>query len=678
MLCIGWKGRGAGVYLIAASVTTVVWAAVMAYGFWLQNPTGAFFRVFEVIRSSAWLIFLSVVVALVVRRDGRPAVRRWSSVALLAFCVVVLASELLPLIRINPAILGGSTDSRLLGSLGLSIIGLALVENLYRNTHQDRRWEIKYLCLGIGAIFAYDFYLYSDSLLFDHISYQLLEARGAPNALVVPLLAISAARNSEWSIDVFVSRRAVFHSAAFMGSGIYLLVMAAAAFYLREFGGQWGTVLQVIALFGAAVLLLVVLFSGRFRAALRIFFSKHFFNYKYDYREEWLRFIRTLSSSGGDATLHIRVIQAVADIFDIPDGGLWACHEPDRLSLVAAWNFPQSSGIEPLDGKLARFLDERKMIINLEEYRESPDVYSGLDVPDWIDLIDRAWLIVPLLHHDCLTGFLILGRPRAARTLNWEDYDLLKTGGSQIASYLAEQQATRALTEARQFEAFNRRFAFVMHDIKNLVSQLSLMVKNASKHRDNPDFREDMIRTVEDSVDKMNRLLTKLSSDRTRKGPQPVVDLVPMLYKIVSDKSVSAKSLTFATEIDGATVAAEGDRIAAIIGHLVQNAIEAVENGGFVEVRLTQYHDEAIVEVEDSGPGMDVAFIRDELFRPFRSTKKGGYGIGVYDCREFAREHGGRLDVSSTPGRGTTMRLALPIVGSSQLETNRRHKAKFG
>ena len=255
-------------YLIAASVTTVVWAAVMAYGFWVQNPTGTFFRVFEVLRSSAWLIFLSVVVALVVRRDGRPAIRRWSSVALVVFCIVVLASELLPLIRISPAIIGESTDLRLLGSLGISIIGLALVENLYRNTHQDRRWEIKYLCLGIGAIFAYDFYLYSDSLLFDHLSYPMLEARGAPNALVVPLLAISAARNSEWSIDVFVSRRAVFHTTAFMGSGIYLLVMAAAAFYLREFGGQWGTALQVIALFSAAVLLLVVLFSGRFRAAL--------------------------------------------------------------------------------------------------------------------------------------------------------------------------------------------------------------------------------------------------------------------------------------------------------------------------------------------------------------------------------------------------------------------------
>ncbi len=318
------------------------------------------------------------------------------------------------------------------------------------------------------------------------------------------------------------------------------------------------------------------------------------------------------------------------------------------------------------------------MIINLEEYRESPDAYSGLDIQDWIDRIDRAWLVVPLLHHDHLTGFLILGRPRAARALNWEDYDLLKTGGRQIASYLAEQQATRALTEARQFEAFNRRFAFVMHDIKNLVSQLSLMVKNVSKHRDNPDFHEDMIRTVEDSVNKMNRLLTKLSTDRTRKGPQPVVDLVPMLYKIVSDKSVSAKSLTFATDIDSATVAAEGDRIGAIIGHLVQNAIEAIENSGFVEVRLTQYRGEAIVEVEDNGPGMDGAFIRDELFRPFRSTKEGGYGIGVYECREYAREYGGRLDVTSTPGHGTTMRLALPIVGSSQLEANRRGKAIFG
>ena len=365
----------------------------------------------------------------------------------------------------------------------------------------------------------------------------------------------------------------------------------------------------------------------------------------------------------------------MADIVDSPEGGLWACHEPGILSLVASWNFHKSSGAEPIDGELARFLDTSQMVVNLDQFATDPDTYAGLAMPEWVARVERAWLIVPLIHNERLTGFLVLGQPRAPRALNWEDYDLLKTAGRQVASYLAENQATRALAEARQFEAFNRRFAFVMHDIKNLVSQLSLVVKNASKHRGNPAFQEDMIRTVEDSVDKMNRLLVKLYSDRSRKAPQPVVDLVPLLNKLMAKKSATSPELNFESQVDSISVAVDEDRLAAVIGHLIQNAIEAVGDKDCVEVRLKRHLDKAIVEVEDHGPGMEPDFIRDELFRPFRSTKKSGYGIGAFECREFAREHGGFLDVSSLPGRGTTMRITLPTVGPAALDADTRRNA---
>lgn len=284
LLITGWKGRGAAIYLIAASVTTGVWASVVAYEFWVRDSAGLASRILEVLRGSNWLFFLWSVLTLVAGSDQQKSFKHSSHAVLAAFCLTVLAVELLPAIDSSPVVFGGKLDLRLVGNLLIAVIGLAFVENLYRNTHQDQRWGIKSLCLGVGAMFAYDLFLYSETLIFRDIASPMFQARGVTNALVVPLIAVSAARNPQWSVDVFVSRRAVLHSATFMGSGIYLLVMAAAVYYLREVGGNWGGLLQVAALFGAIVLLVVVLFSGRVQSSLKVFLNKHFFSYNYDYR----------------------------------------------------------------------------------------------------------------------------------------------------------------------------------------------------------------------------------------------------------------------------------------------------------------------------------------------------------------------------------------------------------
>ena len=225
----------------------------------------------------------------------------------------------------------------------MAVIGMILVEQLYRNTPVKQRWGIKFACLGIGGIFAYDFYLYSDALLLRDVNPEIWAARGIINALVVPLVAVSAARNPQWSVGITVSRRILFYSAALFGAAAYLLAMAAAGYYLRFFGGSWGTVMQVTFLFGAVILLLAVLFSGTLRSWLRVFISKHFFSYNYDYREEWLRFTRTLSESGHE--LEERVIQALAQLVESPGGGLWISRESGKCEPVSHWNMPSASGI---------------------------------------------------------------------------------------------------------------------------------------------------------------------------------------------------------------------------------------------------------------------------------------------------------------------------------------------
>jgi putative PEP-CTERM system histidine kinase len=257
----------------------------------------------------------------------------------------------------------------------------------------------------------------------------------------------------------------------------------------------------------------------------------------------------------------------------------------------------------------------------------------------------------------------VLGRPRAARDLNWEDYDLLKTIGRQTASYLAEHQTARALAEARQFDQFNKRFAFVLHDIKNLASQLSLITANAEKFKGNPEFVDDMVTTVRETVDKMNRLMTRIHEGGREAKAHAAFELEGVLRQTVARAAIKDRNLSFEGNACGMQLVADEDRFAAVVSHLIDNAIEASPaRDGRVAVRLTAQDGDAVIEVEDNGKGMDAEFIRTEMFKPFKSTKDGGYGIGAYESREFVRELGGNLDVVSAPGKGTTVRIRLPAI----------------
>lgn len=675
LLLLGsWQGRTPGIFLLSASGATTLWAAAAAYNFWTGGDIASVVSVLEVARSVGWIVLLWSALVQGIRRAGEALFTRLAPAAGIALGLFIIGFDVFPGFAQPFALACDAFTCATFTRLGLAVIGLVLVENLFRNTDPERRWNVKHLCFGIGGIFVYDVFLFANAILVHQLDYDLVQARGVTNALVVPLIAVSAARNPEWSLDVSVSRRVVFHSATLIGTGVYMLLMAVAGYYLREFGGSWGPMLQLAFLFGAAILLASILVSGRLRSRLKVSLNKHFFSYKYDYREEWLNFIDTISSTERDLGLRDRTIQAVANIVDSPDGALWLEEEPGRLTLAATWNVAWPAEEEPAEGPLARFLAERQWVINLDELAQEPGAYADHALPEWVQKLRRAWLIIPLVHERRLLGFIMLGHPRAPRKLNWEDYDLLKTVGHQAASYLALEHAARALAEARQFEAFNRRFAFVLHDIKNLMSQLSLMVKNAAKHRDNPAFQDDMIQTVQDSVEKMNRLLVRLHADSVR-GPKSVVELASLLRKAVADKSGAPHMITFDCQADGLAVAADEDRLAAVVEHLIQNALEASPQDGVVRVRLRDQDGDAIIEIEDSGPGMDAEFIRNHLFRPFKTTKGAGYGIGVYESREFVREMGGRLDVLSEPGKGTTMRVSLPIVGGAPESGENRRKA---
>jgi len=315
--------------------------------------------------------------------------------------------------------------------------------------------------------------------------------------------------------------------------------------------------------------------------------------------------------------------------------------------------------VEASDGSLGRFLERTGWVIDLGEYASAPERYADLALPEWLDALPGAWLVVPLPSPAGLVGFVVLVNARAAFKIDWEVIDLLKTAGRQAASYLGHIQATDALIEGRKFEAFNRMSAFVVHDLKNLIAQLSLLLRNAERHRDNPAFQRDMLLTVDNVVERMNRLMLQLRTGATPVEKARPVNLERIIRNVCQAKSVpgSPIAMVLAPEI---SALGHADQLEHVIGHLVQNAIDATGASGNVAVSLKRENESAVIEVTDDGVGMTPEFVRDRLFRPFETTKSSGMGVGVYESSQYVTELGGRILVESVPGAGTRVRVVLP------------------
>jgi putative PEP-CTERM system histidine kinase len=248
--------------------------------------------------------------------------------------------------------------------------------------------------------------------------------------------------------------------------------------------------------------------------------------------------------------------------------------------------------------------------------------------------------------------------------------DLLKTAARQAASYIAQIESAKALLIARQFESFNRMSAFVVHDLKNVIAQLSLLLANADRHKHKRAFQEDVLETVGHSVDKMKRLLEQLRSTYTLDAATPI-DLHKVLQRTVAARAHLVPAPEFVPCGEFPRVMGHAARLERVFGHLVQNAIEATPVSGVVNVRLHTAGDDVAVEIQDTGCGMSAHFVATRLFTPFDSTKNSGMGIGVYEAREYIRKLGGRIDVESAEGCGTTFRVTLPAYESTAaVQTN--------
>jgi putative PEP-CTERM system histidine kinase len=649
-----WRQRPHARAVGYVAVVTVVWSAValaMALALGADADVDAgwgagmppVLGVADALRTAGWL-------ALLLRLAG--ADRRWLACAMLlpaGALAMALQSSVSPLLRAGLP-------------LAASVLGMLLVEHLYRSAPQNARWGIKFACLGIGALFAFDFYLYSEAMLLRRVNPDIWAARGIVNALSAPLLAMAMSRGPVWTPGLHLSRQIMFHSAALLGAAMYLMTMAASAWYLRYVGGAWGTLMQLACLCGAMLLLAAVLFSGAMRARLKLFIAKHFYQGRYDYREEWQRFTRALADDADG--LSERAVQAMATLVESPAGMLWLRRDDDLYQPATRWNMPLPEAGERVDSPLCRLLAVRGWVVELPEWHAHPSRYDGLPPPSWAA---GLWLVVPLMLERSLFGFICLAPPRTALQLNWEVRDVLKLAGSQAASYLAHRASADSLAVARQFESFNRMSTFIVHDLKNLVSQLSLLLVNAEKHKANPAFQDDMLETLSHSLGKMKHLLLKLRRDDAPDAAAPL-QLDQLLMRAVQLHAGSEPRPSLELRAAGLTVLANSRRLERVIGHLIQNAVDATPRHGQVAVRMQASGGTAIIELSDTGHGMSEQFMRERLFQPFVSTKAAGMGIGVFESREYLREIGGQLQVNSAPSQGTTFRVTLPLHKESSHE----------
>ena len=555
---------------------------------------------------------------------------------------------------------------------------LVLVHNLYAGGAQQSRHALRWPAAALAVLWLYDLNLYTIAYLAHAYPLPLIDLRGAALLAVIALLGYGTMR-TRTALRFQPSRSFAFRSFSLGVIGGYLVVMVLIAQAIAYAGNDFARLLQIAFVLASSVVALALLPSKKLRGWLRVTIAKNLFQHRYDYRAEWLRFTDTIGRAGTQASpLPERAVQAVADITDSASGLLLTPREEGGLAIAARWNWPQIEVPAPaMDATGVRFFEESHFILDLDDIRAGrTQAVPAAALPAWLVDDQSAWALVPLLHFERLVGIVVLSRPPLARMLDWEDFDLLRVIGRQLASYLAEQTSQDALGEAQRFDEFNRRIAFVMHDIKNLASQLSLLARNAEKHADKAEFRADMILTLRNSTDKLQGLLNRLGRYGAQSpGQQGMVEIDQVLARVARQYEAGGQLVLLYRE--PCTVRGDAEALEQALVHLVQNAIEASreKTSVFLDMRIDGAN--AVIEVIDAGTGMSPDFIRTRLFRPFHSSKQGGFGIGAFEARELVRAMGGRLDVESREGIGTRFLVRLPLASTTMMMNALNDRADY-
>ncbi len=548
--------------------------------------------------------------------------------------------------------------------VAMTILGFIVVENVMRNASRGELWALKHWAIGFSAVLAFQLLYRVPEFLTHRPDLSLAVANPIVYIVALPFFVVSSTRLPQLKVRVHSSRTFIFHSTTLIAVGIMLQGIALASWYVRTYGGSNGTALAVIVAFSGVAAIAAILVSSGARSRFRRFINENFFSLKYDYRVEWEKAIRELAASPGQDTPE-RVLRILCDLMDTSGGAIWLYRESWRQFIPVAKR-GDTAVISPVPENDPRVEALRSRDEAFASFEEGAGDGGNLFSP-WRRFVDNAWIVVPMRYRSAVAGFAILNRPRAPRTLDWEDQSLLRLVAMQLAAYLVQEETAQSLADARQLEDFNKRFAFVVHDIKNTIGQLRLLVSNITKFGDEKEFRDDMVITLGNSVERLEGMLKSLTVVGERRpvngADYQVIDLTNFLEKFTKEKCSLGHTIVLNANLSNTSlVRTDFDILHRVLEHVVSNALEASAAGVAVTIDVSAGTGTLQIAVSDQGSGMTQQFISEELFRPLKTTKLGGFGIGSYQVRELMRDLDGDVTVESAVGQGTRVTLSMPLV----------------
>lgn len=548
-----------------------------------------------------------------------------------------------------------------------AVLVLVNLERTYRAAVGTMRWRIKFMVLGAGVIFAVRAYVGSQTLLFHALDSSLQTVSSGALVLGCGLMTRSLFRKGHFDMDVFPSHTALYNSFTVLLAGIYLLVVGVFAKVVTFLGGDTAFTFKAFVLLLTLVGLAVVLLSDRVRLHARRFVSRHFQRPLYDYRSVWRRFIEGTASCVKQTELCQAAVKLVSDIFQVLSVSIWLVDEKkEGLRFATSTFLSEAKANELKPGNP----DAAEVMRALEQHPEPADI--DVSNANWAAILRRCHpdefrkggnrVCVPMTAGGELLGVMILGDRVGGVPYSWQDFDLLKCVGDEIAAGLLNLQLSQKLLQAKELEAFQTMSAFFVHDLKNTTSTLNLMLNNLPEHYDDPAFREDALRGIAKTVAHVNHLISRLSQLRHELQIKPVESDLNEVVNQALDGWETAAGVQLNKNLRSLPkVPLDREQMLKVVTNLVLNAREAVASAGEVRIETDQSNGCAVLTVADTGCGMAPEFLNRSLFRPFQTTKKNGLGIGLFQSKMIVEAHQGRVQVESQPGRGTTFRIILPL-----------------
>jgi putative PEP-CTERM system histidine kinase len=541
---------------------------------------------------------------------------------------------------------------------------LVLLEVIYRQAGENR-WALKPLIVYLAVISVFEFVTFANALMVEQIHINYIAARGYIYSAMIPFLVLAIRRVENWGVEIYISRDIVMHSTLLMVAGGYLFVMAMLGYAVKYFGGEWGATIQVVLIVLSLALLVTLFLSLSFRTKIKVFITKHFFANQFDYRHEWLKLTHCLNTKESDENVYATALRGLTQAIDYQIG-CFIQVKNGELKVLANIEKPDLNEDEKsVLLEFSKFFTAKNWIIEIEELRTQPYIYEELKINHGLLNGVSFQLVVPIYDDEEFWGMVVMqGSDNTSKKLNWELRDYLTAVNAQISNFLFHHQAAQELAENAQFAAFTRMSAFIVHDLKNVLAQIDLILSNAEQHKDNPEFIDDTFETLQHTKARMDKMLLQLTEKNVlQDGSDSLVSLSECIKKVVEQRCASYLPAPDVLVSSETPVVLDKDKLSNVIYHLVSNAQQATSDDGKVDIGIELSADERhmLINIVDTGCGMSEDFIRTRLFKPFDTTKgNAGMGIGAFDAKAYLEKIGGQLLVQSKQQQGTTFTLRIP------------------